>query len=366
MRILISLVSDQAAPNLLLAKELAPVDRHILISTGQMVRKAKFLQSVFRAEPVQIIELSDPHDYENIKTELSRICFPAGSDVIVNLTCGTKIMFLAAYEVFNAKACRCVYIEGNKYYDFFDKHTYSIDQKIELNEYLSAYGITLSGGELFSSGLDLCRHMLSEKKQLQGPIFEYIRNNGRDKKIDTKPEMRTYLEDIGFKPENAAKLSKYEARFITGGWLEEYLYWTLREILSVDKPFISCGAKIRIDDVANECDVLLMYRNQLYVFECKSSTLLSPNHTSKICTQQPDASECKSSANRNIFTDTAYKAAALGQKFGLMMKSVLVIADSPIQESNRDRAKAFRITLIDNFDDDSFRCQLKERLNLGL
>jgi len=95
--------------------------------------------------------------------------------------------------------------------------------------------------------------------------------------------------------------------------------------------------------VDNEFDVLFVYRNVLYMVECKTA----------------------SNKSKNIFLESLYKVAALRQYFMLTVKAVLCVLFD-ITPLNKERARLTGIEVIDRADFKAQKSQerWKEILNI--
>lgn len=102
----------------------------------------------------------------------------------------------------------------------------------------------------------------------------------------------TLLAEMGFVPEVADGLQPKEIDYLTGGWFEEYVYFTLLRALSPQE--IALGVRISRPGSQhdNELDVVLIKANTLFVVECKTGV-----------------------ATDHMFNEIVYKASALKQTF---------------------------------------------------
>lgn len=100
------------------------------------------------------------------------------------------------------------------------------------------------------------------------------------------------LREFGFIPKVPDGLQPDEIDYLTGGWFEEYVYFTLLRALSPQE--IALGVRISRPgiDHDNELDVVFIKANTLFVVECKTGV-----------------------ATDHLFNEIVYKASALKQTF---------------------------------------------------
>lgn len=85
------------------------------------------------------------------------------------------------------------------------------------------------------------------------------------------------LEDYQFTPQQPNYLNKNEIKYLTGGWLEELLYYRAIDQLQLDTQQIKRGLFINKNGVVNELDVVFIYKNKLYILEHKVSVYYHQN-----------------------------------------------------------------------------------------
>ncbi|MCG2726425.1 MAG: DUF1887 family CARF protein [Elusimicrobia bacterium] len=353
---LISLVSDQQIPNFLFSKQIKP-DKHILISTKKMETKNQSLNLIkaLGSPEYKIVEVNQD-DIQDIEKKLSNLKFGDDEELIVNITGGNKLVSHVAYEIFKAKKASIYYLPfpSNNYLKLYPKEDASkleINQKINLGEYLKAYGVEFKFQGLFSKDIALPKKMFENfaNNELNGEEIKELRGSRRKDNIAITEDIRNFLKKIDFQSKEENTLSRREICFLTGGWFEEYIYFTLQEILQLQREHIAAG-KIFRSGVQNEHDAMLTYENKLYIIECKTS--LKNN-------------------GQSIFSETIYKSSALLKDLGLSAKSILMTMDSTTLRNNNGefnpdflkRAKLFEVKVFDYkiiSDCDEFKSKLKE------
>ena len=151
-KILISLISDQTVPNILLIREVPLVDKYYFISTELMEKRRKS-NAIIEAcnisndnyEVIKVIEDS----ISDIEKELDSIKFDDDDEIIVNLTGGTKVMAIAVYNYFRRFGASIHYmpIGKNSYHKLYPESKNKVTQlnyRISLIEYLKGYGVRVS------------------------------------------------------------------------------------------------------------------------------------------------------------------------------------------------------------------------------
>lgn len=358
--ILVSLISDQAIPNLEMIKE-KPVDAYLFILTEQMKEKLGWLKEAAGLKDSSIIQelIVDAFSFEDIDKKLSGIVSD-DHHYLVNLTGGTKIMSLAVSAFFKDMDCELFYIPGknDSYVRIFPgikKPYISFKSKISLVEYVLAYGFTVRHkGKLLTTieqtekVFDYFLNHFNHK--IDGEALKILRRKREDKKsfphFGDDFEVPGFLTRLQFIPENPDHLTKNEVKYLTGEWFEEYVYSLVKNHfqLSDDEIGVSWHLQKGENNTPNEFDVLYIRDKKLNIIECKTNIISSDNGYKK-----------------NLITETIYKVDSLRNNLGLFAKtniftlSDLNESDTSIR-SSIDRAKEFKITICGkaDFQDENF------------
>lgn len=111
--LLISLIGEQPIPNLLAAR-MVTWERALLVYTRRTETVARHLRQVLSGSPDLSQDLrTEPYDYARILAGL-RQAVSAESQLLFNLTGGTKIMMLAAYELARELGQPFVYLQSEQ------------------------------------------------------------------------------------------------------------------------------------------------------------------------------------------------------------------------------------------------------------
>uniref|UniRef100_UPI00307E3081 Card1-like endonuclease domain-containing protein n=1 Tax=Ignavibacterium sp. TaxID=2651167 RepID=UPI00307E3081 len=205
-------------------------------------------------------------------------------DVWLNVTGGTKLMALAAYEAFVEKDRNIIYCNTKH------KHIISLypDYKIEtLNADLSIPDYLLSYGFAIKGEKDI------KEVEKYFPLIEFINKNNlmnefviffkeiREKLTDDIPRITMLSENknfvfyknydkytIEYNTTDKNKISIDSFEFRLGDWLEYYTYYNLKKC---DVQSLLTGVKIvSQDNTENEIDVIVLKDFVLHIYSCKS------------------------------------------------------------------------------------------------
>lgn len=384
-RILISLVSDQTVPNILAIHHFCP-DTLLFVSTKEMERKGKTtaILATLSAlgldyrEKMDVCEVVEDSLLDCQRKLDDWVHGKEEGEFVVNLTCGTKMMSIAAYEFFKDYGARMVYIPipKNQYIVPFPKRANPeanpLDLRLTVSQYLTACGLNIRNANSVRTGhreaesrSELSRWMVSNYNSVTDLLNWFsskekgnLRAYRDDKSFqvtgvfENASSAEIYLLDrLGFSYDssNLSKLLyKSEIRYLTGGWLEEYCFDEALRYLGKGIDDVILGP-----DVANsrgrnnEFDVMFTKDNALYTIECKSL-----------------------GQQENRETDALYKIGALQKDFGLRAESFLVSTSDRIMVADRirpslqARADQFKTTIIPPLEVPNFGKILAQTLHL--
>lgn len=358
--LLVSLISDQTIPNIQMIKEVKSkyINCDYLMITTDQMEKNGIVDNIMKASVIEnVFKIIVPHDsYIEIKNGIYDFNYSDYEKIIVNITGGTKMMMLAAYDYFKEKPnTEIYYISGNsleysQLYPYYSKPTFT--EKISLKEYLTGYGFTIKETE--SSGISKDQTEILFDKYCNGVFDSYqdalaVLRDKRKKGItkeDDFNKVSDFLNEIEYTPLVNGKLNKLEIQYLSGEWFEEYIGYRVKSDLGLFDDEILVGAKIYTNpklkvlnpintllniepknkDVDNEIDVMFIYKNSLYVIECKTSII----NTTQIENKDGNGNY-KLDPKSIILGETIYKSDALKTKFGLFAKSYIFTLTDFIQ-----------------------------------
>lgn len=359
--ILISLVSDQTPPNILAIHHFKP-DELLFISTKKMEKKNKIpailttldrLGLKCQSDSIIVQEDSIVDCHKKIGEWMKG---KEDAEFVVNLTGGTKIMSIAAYEFFKGYSSKMIYvpISKNEFIVPSPKKRpgkpVKLDLRLRVIEYLTAYGFTVVNefhldryreeaikrkelSEWIAGNYDNLKNLL---KWLCGILRTHRNDNHfplKDNFFDASSEENQLMSKLNFTYNEGVvlkELNKSEINYLTGGWLEEFCFVKVSELVGQGIDDAVIGLQLRNSQGGNnEFDIMFTRDNALYFIECKS---LDQNEDKK--------------------TDALYKVGALQKELGLRVESFLVttspyiLKDGKTKQSIRARAEQFKTTII--------------------
>ncbi|MDL1970753.1 MAG: DUF1887 family CARF protein [Candidatus Desulfofervidaceae bacterium] len=351
-KMMVSLVSEQTIPNILAILHFQP-DNLLFVSTEKMQQKHK-VEAILQTLKMKGMDFS-PDNYQTLVVNQDSIkdCMDKlqrwteeinlqNFETIVNLTGGTKMMSIGAYEVFKDYPCQMIYIPIPRN-EFIIPHPpksvmppTKLDIRLNVVEYLTAYGVSVSAEEQqkakergeralerFEKTAFIYEHYLKLKPFLKAICSELralgsssIKKIKKGKKIEVSfyfqalldDHLKRFLHDWDF--EYSSKNGRLSItciinhdlyHYFIGGWLEEYVYKLLCDL----KPKGITDVQLNLQLISpkgtqNEFDVMFTYENALYFVECKS---LDQEHDKE--------------------QDILYKIGALQTDFGLRINAFL-------------------------------------------
>ncbi|MBC2710645.1 MAG: DUF1887 family protein [Desulfosarcina sp.] len=378
----VCLVSDQTVPNILAIEQLKP-DELLLVSTLGMEAKGKSghildclackgLDYRNRYQVLTVVENSLIDCHRKLEAWIQS---REESDFVVNLTGGTKIMSIAAYEFFKDYGCQMIYIpiHRNEYIIPFPKRGTQkpvlLSQRLSVAEYLKAYGLNalnvhhLPGmAQEARQRKELAHWIVVQYEKLKNLLIWLggaLRPHRGDREFELKGsfsgatnEEYELMKRMGFSVNGSdleKRLPKSEIQFLTGGWLEEYCFNEVSSNLGRGIDDVVIGIQIKNPKgTDNEFDVMFTKENALFTVECKSLD------------QQEDKR-----------TEALYKVAALQKDFGLRVGSFLVstspyiLKNGQVRPSIAARAEHLNTDVISPYEVLNFGQRLKEKLKLA-
>ncbi|MCD6534399.1 MAG: DUF1887 family protein [Deltaproteobacteria bacterium] len=311
--IIINLVSEQPVPSLIPALDPRfQVSEVILLVTDAMRAQAKRLQRVCKRHdlPCRIwpdaVLPFDPQRMEDICIDVIE-SFPEGQALILNATGGTKVMALAAANLFgHLERGEVIYVDSfqgliHNLYPSKEK-AWQLEPVLGIHDYLTAYGMHPKKpekrwlkGEVLPS-LPASARIMAENAPYLDRFFGTLNFAGSgvlDARLAAESWPRTKEFERYFptgrsvekilpvlERENLVRIENDHvtfpdseaARYLSGGWLEEYTFAQAAAagadevVLSQVVDWETAGEKT----VRNEFDCLLIKNNRLFLIECKT------------------------------------------------------------------------------------------------
>lgn len=370
------LVSAQTIPNLipLLAPDSAP-KTVVLAVTQAMQQQADWLESVIKRKGIQVerLNIPDAYDYHGIEEIfLNWLGEHEQCDVALNVTGGTKLMAMAAQDVFRAEGKTVFYVNvetddvillGNR------ESGGRLPSKIKLRDYLESYGYQIEGKiekpNLTAEQKQLGEALITGIKNYAAPLGSLNYLAGQAKKTKTlrvrldarqsndyslRKLIEQFANQLAFNETTAELTFNNESarQFVNGGWLENHVYNALSDLaptLGVHDYALNLKVLAPDGKTRNEIDVAFLYRNALYLIECKAANL-----------------GASSKADDTNGTDAVYKLDTLHKLGGLRTHTMLIDYLGKLNAADKQRAKNARIDTISGTD----LLGLKEKIRVWL
>ncbi|MFW5892221.1 MAG: Card1-like endonuclease domain-containing protein [Bacteroidota bacterium] len=287
---LILLVSDQNIPNLFFFKKYAEqADEVVFVTTKQMLEKQKVRHLMdaasmhaFKTSEVILPDESDQATME--KALLNR--FSSDDQYLVNLTCGTKMMFMVTYNFFRKLNSQLFYIPIGKHYFIQmgseEPETIPITEQVNVREYLNSHGIYYQPTQEPLSDIRFLKALLREYKNADFDVNKII--EGRTNETQN---------------------------LFTGIWFEQFIFYKIKSQFNLRDGDIERNVKVNNFHEThrmghdNELDIAFVYDNELFVLEVKVS-MGGRNHF-----------------KRNL-DNILFKLSALNKNFGFRSRAWLI------------------------------------------
>lgn len=282
MKTIFCLVSRQAMANVLPVLMYKPKNV-VLFTTPEEKPCADNLERLFKSKGIKVKRNDglDAYDYTRFKDAVKRELESTEDETWLNVTGGTKLMALAAYEAFAEKNKEIIYCntERNQIIHLFpESNTEELKLSISVEDYLASYGyeiISTRTENIKREYLELFD--LLESKNLI-PKFSSFLDNYRSATGGADP-IKTYKDKKNgiFSIQKTSReliLLIYERkfrfddeRFLKGDWLEYFV----RYLLNKKGIKAEVGVKIISEKkVENEIDLIFIIEHKLHLISCKS------------------------------------------------------------------------------------------------
>ncbi len=290
--ILISLVGNRVIANVLLIEEFKQnIDKYVFISDKRMEsNEFNRSKSIISACEINVddtdILIVNSNALFKIEESLSNFNFSNNDIFFVNISSGTKLMAIAALNFFREFNSKIYFIPDftniyRQIYPVIKNPENKFTINISLNKYFRANGL---------SAIQI-KHKIREPFESSKLMFKFIKFKGNINK----------LPEIKYATKNKSALSK---EFYSGGWLEEYVYFVIKNHFNLKNKNIGLKIKVENKHTNNEYDVMFIYNNQLYIIECKA-------YYGKVNIKQK-------------IEHDLYKISSLNDEFGIRAKSIYI------------------------------------------
>jgi hypothetical protein len=368
----VCLVSDQPIPNLTSVLQFRP-DTVLLLFTDDFKAKKDRLKAVLKNHRIHVEERTIlPYDLQNVIQVCEGVLadFP-DTELSLNITGGTKISTLGAFQVFYS-ADKPIWYVNSRDHEIVQVSPKSVNlpitAKIGIKEYLAAYGFNLTGYQKDDEPLmkrrNISKYLVDlavNKDWAIGKLNSAMPDTKGLRlpctvKLPDLPEMEelvTLLEQAGLVHNNVDSISISDASivdYLRGFWFEEYVYSIAKGIGADEVRLNVTGtwdAAVKCPP-ANEFDVMIAKGTQLAIISCKTA---NPN-----CT--------KDGGNESVGKEYLYELDSLSDNaLGLFGKRMIASARPLTNSYVRDRAGVLRIELIDGKNILTLKDKLQSWLN---
>ncbi len=353
----VCLVSDQPTPNLipLLDQTLKPEAVILVVSPG-MQERARHLREILQVRQIQVSEwpLASPWRLDEIQDRMLELLeqhrpLVKAKTIGLNVTGGTKVMSIAAYEAFRTDKLPIFYVHPERdQVNWLYPHgqaAHELADRVNIPTFLQAHGTQVE-----SQKDNAPRRFLEVGEQLVMAIERYGKALGTlnwlastaDHQLKTPPvsqdhgDLKTLIdlfEQHGFLRRQKGRLhfQDEDARFFAnGGWLEFLVFDAVRRLRKDDPHIQDFARSVNIQreeankTVKNELDVVFLRNNRLHVIECKTARFRGGQDESKAA-------------------DALYKLDTLTELAGGLQARGMLVSFQDLDGSHRTRAADLNI-----------------------
>ena len=297
MKVLFQLISGQVIPNIT-ANDFIKPDKVYYFYTAQ---SKKELELIIKINTIPHIDIEiSAYDYDDVYSKLKKVLNETKSevsDIYLNFTNGTKIMSIAAYNLFTEKQFDRIYINTEKnevliFENNLPVQSRNIESLIDIEDYFALHGHKIksyskSDDTLINENYEkLYKFLVLHFNKFGNKILDFAKQFN-EKKFSNYSKSGIKIESINKKINitleyKSDKLSITNEdpeilKFITGEWFEYYCYKELEKINIFDRLYLNVkvawkGKKSENLD-KNQIDILGIKGTTPYIFECKSGRI---------------------------------------------------------------------------------------------
>ncbi len=289
MNTMFCLVSRQSMANVLPVLMYKP-ENVVLFTTPEEKHSADNLESLFKSKRIRVNRLDglDAYDFNGIKKTVEQEIIKYKDPVYLNVTGGTKLMALAAYEIFTEKNKPIVYCntERNEIIHLYPKiFTEKLELNLSIYDYLKSYGYTVIYTRTDKiNGKETRLFKKLDERNLLKKFSEFLNRYRSGEAFYTHSGTYSDKENHIFSIQKTASayiLYVYDEKFkfdenifMRGDWLEDYTLYKLKKFGFSPE----VGVKIvSSNNVENEIDLIFLNNYKLYLISCKSGRNNDPN-----------------------------------------------------------------------------------------
>ena len=340
-RLIVSIVSAQTIPNIQIIKQFGNENTNYLFITSSEMRNKQKDKQIMEAAHIKgdSLLIDDENNAREIIEKLSIIDFSCYDKLYANITGGNKIMSNAVYSFFTKMNNAQILYTGigkGKILSLKDNRTIDLQYTLSLEDFFTACGIIINKGSLSGIPFETTQKIFNNFLKIDILNFKDEFNALRQMREENKcrwnyeANIESFIKAIDFSIPKKFDNREHEKRiikYLTGEWLEEYVYYTLKDELKLDDDKIACGITITSEErninetndinaltgkectqmANNELDVAYVLNDTLHTIECKTSIW-----------------DFRDGIQINILTETIYKADSIQKRFGLLPKTTIL------------------------------------------
>ncbi|HHY94919.1 MAG TPA: DUF1887 family protein [Firmicutes bacterium] len=295
-RVQFMLVGGRLPPNIIGATLLRP-DTVGVVASKDAVEEVGLLEEALRnmVGPPEWVRVVDPHDYDvnvGICEEFTRQ-YSHGNELYFNITCGTKIMAMAAYEA--ARRCpeaRVFYVDtaGRRIIWLVGRGEAVGSFRISIADYLAAYGREAMRKPVFETltfGKEqalTAAALLARDRERSVPFLERVRKSQGNypctvhARADGEQSLMNDLARLGLidvvSQDRFVIRSNEDWNFFKGDWLEIFVWDQARRLQEPDGQAtfdeVEIGLEIPSGEATKEIDVACLRDGRLIHCSCKT------------------------------------------------------------------------------------------------
>lgn len=378
----VCLVSEQLIPNVLPVLAERP-RQAVLLVTSQMESQGRLLEKFLRERGVKTVSHPIPaYDFAGALVACTKVvkdCCTSGEKITLNVTGGTKIAALAAYQQFYFASQRIIYMDtaNGRMLELGDSPAAIAltDNLLKVKDYLACYGKHLNQA---ASGLSpallkqrreatsrLCHILVQNPKilrELNWRVSKFREQKSPFPFIMPFACLQGKGERIGnILMQGGIALSSTDKEvcinneenlfYLGGGWLEEFVYNT---IVTMNIPGLDCRLNVHLGwhapnaqvKTTNELDIAFTHRNMLHIISCKTSGLDK---------EGPGFTKGK---------EALYELDSLVDNVGGLFARSMLVSVHPPHKISQQRAKDLGIDIVTGQDILALGTHLRQRWNL--
>ena len=275
------------------------------------------------------------------------------TDLILNLSSPSCPLTLGVYEVFRQKGLSIFTVNSEKdrlvWLSPEAKQSFDLEDHLDLQTYLKLYGFVVSKeiqrtpiptgqrrlGKILTESPTRFDRSIHDLNWLSTEAKDSLLSPSINGAVSARESFQELLHLFGELnllqvSNNQIEFPDEEARrFVSGGWLEDYVYSELRGLSGTGGlQDVARGVEFLVQKngqpIRNELDVVFLSNNRLYFIECKTT---------------------KMNANHRKQNDFLYKLNSLKASIGGKRSRAMLLSYKPMGQRQRERAEVMGLEI---------------------